>query len=114
MTDLRKPQKKRLGLLAVIVLAIVAACLASVMYVAGATAAGRVCGERLKMATFLKKRYKERPHAMGVSASGKTVMEIYKSEKGSWTVLMTTLKGISCIMGAGHSWDDAPTPVSKS
>ncbi|MGI9355263.1 MAG: hypothetical protein ACR2PF_08925 [Rhizobiaceae bacterium] len=71
-----------------------------------AEAAGRVCGERAKMTKFLMKRYKETPRAMGVASSGKSVMEIYTSEKGSWTVLMTTAKGVTCIMGAGHSWED--------
>ena len=71
-----------------------------------ANAAGRVCGERAKMTKFLMKRYKETPRAMGVASSGKSVMEIYTSEKGSWTVLMTTAKGVTCIMGAGHSWED--------
>ena len=71
-----------------------------------AEAAGRVCGEREKMTAFLQKRYKEMPRAVGVTSSGKSVMEIYTSEKGSWTVLMTTAKGVTCIMGAGHSWED--------
>ena len=71
-----------------------------------AEASGRVCGERAKMTKFLMKRYKETPRAMGVASSGKSVMEIYTSEKGSWTVLMTTAKGVTCIMGAGHSWED--------
>lgn len=71
-----------------------------------AEAAGRVCGERAKMTKFLMKRYKETPRAMGVASSGKSVMEIYTSDKGSWTVLMTTAKGVTCIMGAGHSWED--------
>lgn len=71
-----------------------------------AEAAGRVCGERAKMTKFLMKRYKETPRAIGVASSGKSVMEIYTSSKGSWTVLMTTAKGVTCIMGAGHSWED--------
>jgi hypothetical protein len=71
-----------------------------------AHAAGRVCGERSTIVEYLKERYKETPRAVGVASSGKSVMEIYTSEKGSWTVLMTTAKGITCIMAAGHSWED--------
>ena len=70
-------------------------------------AAGRVCGERAKMTKFLMKRYKETPRAMGVASSGKSVMEIYTSDKGSWTVLMTTAKGVTCIMGAGRDWQES-------
>ena len=72
-----------------------------------AEAAGRVCGERAKMTKFLMKRYKETPRAMGVASSGKSVMEIYTSDKGSWTVLMTTAKGVTCIMGAGRDWQES-------
>lgn len=71
-----------------------------------AEAAQRVCGERAKMTKFLTARYKETPRAVGVSTSGKSVMEIYTSENGTWTVLLTTARGKTCIMGAGHSWQD--------
>ncbi len=71
-----------------------------------AEAAPRVCGEREKMTKFLNEKYQETPRAIGVSGSGKAVMEIYTSTDGTWTVLMTMTSGKTCIMGAGHSWED--------
>ena len=71
-----------------------------------AHAGAKVCGERTKLAGYLKTKFSENPNALGVSAAGKSVMEIYTSEKGTWTVLMTTTTGISCIMAAGHSWEE--------
>ena len=76
-----------------------------VIHVASATAV-RVCGERLKMTKFLTGKYQESPRAVGVSSTGKTVLEVYTSSEGSWTLLMTTTTGVTCIMGAGHSWQD--------
>ena len=66
----------------------------------------RVCGERLKMAKMLTGKYQETPRAIGVSATGKSLLEVYTSNEGSWTVLLTTAQGMACIMGAGHSWQD--------
>lgn len=71
-----------------------------------AEAATRVCGERAKLTKFLNGKYKENPRAMGVSSTGKAVLEVYTSIEGSWTVLLTTAKGMTCIVSAGHSWQD--------
>lgn len=71
-----------------------------------AYASPKVCGDREKLAGYLKTKYSENPNALGVSAAGKSVMEIYTSEKGTWTVLLTTTSGLSCIMAAGHSWEE--------
>ncbi len=66
----------------------------------------RVCGERSKMIKHLAEKYKENPRALGIAAGGKSVLEIYTSNEGTWTVIMTSPKGVTCIMGAGHSWQD--------
>ena len=84
------------------------------LFAAHANAAGRVCGERDSLAKFLKKRYGELPTAMGVASTNKSVMEIYVSEKGTWTVLMTVTTGMACIMGAGHSWEKRETVGRKT
>lgn len=82
------------------------ALLLPLIMVSESAAAVRVCGERVKMTKLLSGKYKEMPRAIGVSSTGKSVLEVYTSTEGSWTVLMTTAKGMACIMGAGHSWQD--------
>lgn len=37
--------------------------------------------------------------------------ELYVSEKGTWTMLMTLSNGKSCIIAAGHSCDPTPALV---
>ena len=81
-------------------------CVAASIPLSSAHAGPKVCGERNKLAGYLKTKYSENPNALGVSTTGSSVMEIYTSEKGTWTVLMTTTAGISCIMAAGHSWEE--------
>ena len=87
-------------------LALATALLLPTMIVSEGTAAMRVCGERVKMTQMLSGKYQEMPKAIGVSSTGKSVLEVYTSSEGSWTLLLTTAKGVTCIMGAGHSWQD--------
>ncbi len=76
------------------------------MMAAPASAQGAVpCGDRAKVIGLLAKRYGEVPRAMGL-ASQSGVLEIYVSEKGSWTILMTTTKGRSCMIAVGENWED--------
>lgn len=74
-------------------------------------AANRMCGNRSSLVEMLINKYNETPRALGLSSSNKLAMEIYVSEKGTWTVMMTTTSGITCIMAAGNSWQQvAITP----
>ncbi len=68
----------------------------------------RKCGKRASMIKVLIEKYKETPRALGLSSANKIAMEIYASEKGSWTVMMTMTNGTTCIMAAGHSWQEGP------
>ena len=96
---------KRIGLTA-LTAAMGAALLLPFLAIGESQARVRVCAERVKMTKFLTGKYQETPRAVGVSSTGKAVLEIYTSSEGSWTVLLTTAKGVACIMGAGHSWQD--------
>lgn len=69
-----------------------------------ATASVRFCGERSKMVKMLKERYKEQPSNMGVSGSGRSVLEIFTNSGGKWTALISASNGTACIVAAGHSW----------
>ncbi len=88
-------------------LATIAALLAPTVMPTAADAAKRVCGERSKMTKFLTEKYTEQPRAVGVAGTGKALVEIYTSATGTWTFLLTTAKGKSCIIGAGHSWEES-------
>ncbi len=66
------------------------------------------CGDRAELIGTLKNRYKEFPVAMGISQKSTEAFEIYASVGGTWTVIMTTSTGLTCVMAAGHSWKDIP------
>jgi hypothetical protein len=82
--------------------------LTSVLFIGSwqAQAAGMTCGDRTALLKALSEKYKEAPRALGLSSSGKAVFEVYTSKAGTWTIVMTTTTGVTCIMAAGHSWEE--------
>ena len=60
-----------------------------------------VCRPHAEITAKLEKKYGEVLIAMGLA--GRALFEVYASEKGSFTVLLTRpeMKGVTCIQGAG-------------
>jgi hypothetical protein len=77
-----------------------------------AKAAPPKCGEREKIIKVLKDDYNEAPLAMGLSQKSTEAFEIFTSDKGTWTVMMTMSNGMTCIMAAGHSWQNLPKELA--
>jgi hypothetical protein len=73
----------------------------------------RACGERAKMVKMLKDKYKEHSIGIGISKSGKATLEIFASATGSYSAVITTTKGISCIMNAGFGWHVKELPKGE-
>lgn len=94
------------NLLKIMIFLAMAAAAAFVLLPAKASAAPALCGKRGELIKVLEKRYKESRRAVGLSQKGSEAFEVFVSGKGTWTVLMTTSKGLTCIMATGHSWKD--------
>ena len=80
----------------------------------GATAG--MCGTRDAFVKALANKYHETPIARGISrrVDGQiSVVELFKSKNGeTWTFLVTTPEGKTCIFGAGENWTDVePEPA---
>ncbi len=73
-------------------------------------AQGVQCGNRDKMVDTLNKRFKESRFAMGLS-SRVSLLEIFVSKKGTWTILTTRANGRTCIVAAGKSWVNMPVKL---
>lgn len=70
-----------------------------------AAAAQTVCGKRDEIITQLEKKYGETRRSVGVQ-QGRGVVEVYASaETGSWTILVTDPRGMSCLMAAGEAFE---------
>ncbi len=69
-----------------------------------ATAAPAACGQRTDIVAFLASEFKEAPIAVGIDSNGNLV-EVLSSRSGStWSVIVTTPNGVSCLVGSGEDW----------
>jgi len=62
------------------------------------------CGDRGSIAEKLDDGYSEQPVAMGLSTDG-SVIEVFASTTGTFTIVVTQPTGMSCILVTGGSWE---------
>ncbi len=73
----------------------------------GDLAAAR-CGEHDFVAGYLQERFDERPVSLGLQADGR-ILQVFASDRtGTWTIVTTTPRGMSCIVAGGEAWEDLP------
>jgi len=66
------------------------------------------CVARKDLSQTLEQRYAEVPVAIGL-VDGKTVIEIFARADGdTWTIVTSRADGLSCVLGAGKSWQLMP------
>ena len=82
-----------------------AAGLAALVLAAEAASAAPRCGPRAEVLEMLGDRYAETRRGIGV-AGPTQVLEVYASDSGSWTVLVTDPEGRSCLVASGRGWED--------
>jgi len=75
-----------------------------------ARAQGPPCAPRASIVDTLGNRYQENLRAIGLT-SRLTVLEIYVSDRGTWTALVSNPQGMSCVVAAGEAWQEIPLPV---
>ena len=57
-----------------------------------------------KLTQMLDGRYAEKPVAFGLEASGR-LFEVFAAEDGAtWTMVITTPEGASCVVAVGEEW----------
>jgi len=83
----------------------------SLVGAAGKTEAAPQCSSHAEIVDALKDTFKETRRAMGV-VNTKVVMEMFMSPQGTWTMVFTDTKGISCITAAGENWQDVSADIA--
>lgn len=68
-----------------------------------------VCGDRDKMIGYLDRDYQETQAGLGIASNG-AVVELYTAKTGTWTMLMSTPGGKTCVIGSGESWENQLAP----
>jgi len=70
------------------------------------------CGARDTIVASLGEKYGETRRGGGL-AGPTAIVEVYASEKtGTWTILRTNTKGLSCVMAVGEGWQMDANPVT--
>lgn len=78
---------------------------ALVLSVQSATAQAPTCGPHEAVVQSLAQQYREQPQSVGVIDSN-TVLEVFVSDAGTWTIVVTDTAGRSCVLSAGEGWDN--------
>ena len=86
-------------------LVIAAAALTITLLIPLPASAQAVCGKRNALLKQLEGSYKEAPMSMALAANG-SVVEVTRSDKGTWTILLTNPAGVTCLMAAGENWEN--------
>ena len=78
---------------------------ASVLFLSATSAnAQQVCAPRDRVVVQLKKQFEEEVSGRGLTVNGKKMIELFISEKGSWTMLISDPQGRSCVVASGEYW----------
>ena len=70
-----------------------------------------VCGPRDQIVAALDGKFGEYRIGGGVTPNAASIIEIFVSESGTWTVVETTPDGVSCIAAVGTDFE-ITTPVA--
>jgi hypothetical protein len=83
--------------------AIAAAALVVATFALTPPATAGHCGRHEEPTRYLAENYFERRQGAGLTRDG-TLFEIFISEKGTWTVLISLPTGVSCMVLDGTDW----------
>ena len=73
--------------------------------------AAQQCGKHEKIVEVLGKQFQENREAIGLSGQS-ALIEVFVSQRGTWTMTLTNTRGITCVIGAGEAWQSAMQVVA--
>ena len=71
---------------------------------AGIATAQPQCDQRDSVLQVLEQKYKEAPIALGVTHNGGLVEVLSTGNGTTWSIIVTTPEGMSCLVAAGEGW----------
>ena len=83
----------------------------AVFLVSSAAVAQVSCGQRDKIVEWLAVEYKEAPIATGVSSKGSLIEVLSTHDGDTWTVIVTSPDGDSCVIASGQGWRAKPHEI---
>ncbi len=79
--------------------------LATILLAGSAEAQGRACGPRDSVLERLEGDYGETRQSIGLAANAQMVEVFASPDTGTWTILMTSATGITCLMATGDAFE---------
>ena len=64
------------------------------------------CGPRDAMLELLHTNYNETAVAIGLASSGGVIEVLASADGRTWTIVLTTPDGTSCVVATGEAWID--------
>lgn len=71
------------------------------------------CETRDAMVATLAERYREVPVALGVTKAGSLVEVLQNVANETWTLIVTSPQGISCLVFSGDGWREQKHPPAE-
>ena len=81
---------------------------AGVFLVSSVAMAQVQCGQRGKIVEWLAVKFKEAPIATGVSSKGSLIEVLSTHDGDTWTLIVTSPDGNSCLIASGQGWRAKP------
>ena len=75
----------------------------AMMVAATPSMAQAVCGKHADIVERLRAGYEEQQSSAGIAANG-SLVEIFASKKGNWTIIFTRPGGQTCLIAVGENW----------
>lgn len=95
------------GISSWLIVGVLVAALVAIFLVVQPAHAGSYCGERTEITKSLGMKYHEKLVASGLADAG-SMIEIFASKKGTWTMIVTSPNGRSCYLASGENWEAMP------
>ena len=90
-----------------------ASLVVSLLLLAGTAQAHQLCLPHEEAIARLQRDYGETAQGLGLGNRGQSVVELFTSRTGSWTILVTRTNGLSCITASGENWTPTETEIPQ-
>jgi len=67
-----------------------------------------ICGQRDHVVAQLHTRFGEQVRAVGLAGQTRIVEVFASDETGSWTITVTSLDGVTCLLASGQHYESLP------
>ena len=70
------------------------------------------CRPHSEVLSHLARSYGESPKSLGITDAGNLIEVLSATDGSTWSIVVTTPEGISCLVAAGEAWKELRGPVT--